>query len=403
MKIKDWTKVLFYFSILIHLFFYISIIFTGTLNIFFDHVTPGQDFYCIPDAVYAFFHGGDLQGHMPLGLARYAECCSVNANVYHPLFTFLIGIPLQLLSPQSSLNAWIATHLVVTIATLAIIFIYFKHNKYLYLASGLLLLNSYQYYEIQQPQYHFLFGFFTFLLILNMTRKIQSIVLAGIVYYLSLLVKPIGALWVLPLFIAKKYKILIIGIGLFIVSTIPFHFFPFGQYYLNNLSDTTTQTVANYNIMALLHVFPNAYFFFRYTARAIAVLLIAYQIIYKPSIWKIITLWTCFQLVFYSVTFPYHYSVLAYLIPLGILLNEIKLTNLQKIILFFLTAPTPIVFFHIAGAPEIIPQEVYTFAAVWSSSFVLLFCAVIICEDIKLKQLSKIKSALSDYKKSQIL
>ncbi len=383
MRLKNWTQLLFYFSILLHLLFYISAIWTGTLNIFFDNVTPGQDFYQVPNGAYSFWHGGDMQGSPIADGTRYADCCGVNANVYNPFFTLLVGTPLQLFSPETSIGIWYLAHLIVTLLTVFIVYKNFKSHPKLYLALSFLLLNSYQYYEIQQPQYHFLFDFFTFLFVLTMSRKNHSATYSGLIYYASLLVKPIGALWIIPLLIYKKYKTVAIGLGLFLLATIPFHFFSFGTYYLNNLSGTTTQTVANYNIMALIHIFPDSYYFFRYVARLIAIFLLLYQVLFKPSLWKIITLWTCFQVAFYSVAFPYHYTILAYLIPLGILFNEIDFNPVQSISLIFLTIPTPIIFFHLAGAPEIIPPKVYTFAAVWSATFVIVFALSLIISDIK--------------------
>jgi len=394
MTFRKFTFILFSISIFVHILFYISAIYTGDLNIFFDHVSRGQDFYQVPNGAYSFWNGGDMQGSPLSDGRRYADCCGVNANVYHPFFTLLVGTPLQLVSPSLSISIWFFAHLIITLLTVYLLYKKFKDHTYFYLALSFLLLNSYQYYEIQQPQYHFLFDFFTFLLVLTMSQKNYSAITSGVVYYASLIVKPIGALWFIPLLLYKKYKTAALGIGLFLLSTIPFHAFPYGQYYLNNLADTTTQTVANYNIMALLHVFPDWYFFLRYTARIVAVFLLLYQILYKPSIWKIVTLWTSFQLVFYSVAFPYHYSVLAYLIPLGILYNEIKFSPMQTIALIFLTLPTPIVFFHLAGEPEIITQPVYTFAAVWSASFVLLFSLTLLYDDIKTIRFTKVLSDL---------
>src|SRR5437764_834855 len=125
---------LFIISIVVHLFYYFSAYFTHTLDIFFVHVTQGQDFFQIPNAAYAFLHGGSLTGVVAGGQHAYINCCGVNNNVYHPLFTLLVGVPLQFFPPWTAFGIWAFVHLLITAGLVPFLWKKFNHHKYLYLA-----------------------------------------------------------------------------------------------------------------------------------------------------------------------------------------------------------------------------------------------------------------------------
>src|SRR5258708_7472220 len=212
---------LFCLSIFVHLYFYISAYFTHTLNPFFVHATIGQDFFQIPNGAYAFLHGGSLTGALPAGRAPYMNCCSVNPNVYHPLLTLLVGVPLQFFPPWTAMTIWAGVHLFVMALLIFFLWRKFGHHKYVYLALSLLLLNSNHYYEIWLTQYQFLVNFFT-ILFLYESIKHGDTGEAAVWLFLGLLIKPIGLLWIIPLLLFKRTKTVGIGFGLYALVTIGF-------------------------------------------------------------------------------------------------------------------------------------------------------------------------------------
>lgn len=203
---------LFATAVVIHISFYIPAHWTNSLGKLFIHVTKGQDFFQVPNGAYAFLRGGTLVGHMPSGESRYTDCCGINDNVYHPIFTLLVGTPLQMLKPWNAFNLWVFFHAVITLFTVLFILKKFRNHPFVLFALSIFLLNSYHYYEIQHAQYHFLFNFFTFLFLYRLSVH-KDTFLAGVWLLLSLLVKPIGLLWIMPLLIYKRWKTILMGWG----------------------------------------------------------------------------------------------------------------------------------------------------------------------------------------------
>lgn len=380
---KKLQIIIFVFAIAIHVSFYISVYFTHTLDIFFEHVTMGQDFFQIPNAAYSFLHGGTLAGELPKGLSPFIDCCGVNSNVYHPLFTLSVGVPLQFFQPWIAFGIWGTLHLVVSIVIVVFLWKKFRSHKYLYFALSFYLLNSYHYYEIKHAQYHFLLSLFTVLFLYESETKGDT-KLAGIWYFLSLLIKPLGILWLLPLTIYRKFQTVITGLGIYLLVSIPFLILSFGAYYFNNLFNASTAQISTYNILALRDFFPIQTEIFRYIIIFFAIFLFIFQIIFKPKLFSIIFLWISFQLIFYSLVFHYHYSILASLICLGILLNVINLKNpLALLSSIMLTIPTPIIFFHLLGDTDILPKQHLSMIALWSIFWLIMMCSYIITSSFR--------------------
>lgn len=361
-------------SILIHLFFYISANYTHTLDIFFEHVTAGQDFFQIPNAAYSFLHGGSLSGNLPQGIGTYTTCCGVNSNVYHPLFTLLVGIPLQFFQPWTAFAIWEVIHLIASIILVVFLWRKFFDHKYIYLALSIYLLNSYHYYEIQHAQYHFLFNLFTVFFVYESIKNGDS-EKAGFWLFLSLLVKPIGLLWIIPLIIYKRFKTLAVGLTLFVLVTIPFIVSNIGNYYINNLLLLSTTQISTYNLFAITNFIPLDIEFFRDLTIIVGFLLVVFQLSKRLDLFKTIFLWISFQLIFYSLVFHYHYSILAGLIAMGVLLDVFVIKRkLTFIPIVMLTLPTPIIFFHILGNPAILPKQHLSLIALWSIFWLLMLC-----------------------------
>ena len=367
--------IFFIISFFIHLFYYYSAFFGHSLDLFFENVTPGQDFFQIPNAAYSFINGGSLQGNLPKNISPYIICCGVNSNVYHPFFTLLIGIPLQFFSPWTSFSLWVVLHLIFSLMLIYYFWINYKNNSHLFTALSLYLLNSYHYYEIKHAQYHFLLTFFTVILLSELVKNKNNII-TGFLYFLSLIVKPLGLLWLIPLFFFKKYKTLFVGIGIFLAVSIPFLISPIGNYYFHNILTTSSSSFSNYNLMALTHFTNISQEQFRIITIISALLLIILQILKRPHIFYVFFLWIGFQLIFFSLSFHYHYIILSGLFALGIVLNLFSIKKIEAIPIIVLTLPSPVIIFRFMGDPPILPEKHLALVALWSVFW--LTCLMII-------------------------
>lgn len=377
-NVKSFYGAIFLIAVVIHLLYYASGHFTGWLNIFFENTTRGQDFFQIPNAAFSFLHGGSLQGELPAGVKPYTSCCAVNRNVYHPFFTLLVGLPLQLFSLWTSFGIWVTVHFIVSLFIVYFLWKRFSNHQFLYLSLSFYLLNSYHYYEIRGAQYHFLLILFTLLMVYELAIDKDN-KKAGIYYFFTLLVKPIGLLWVIPLIIYRQFKTLAVGLGLYLLVSLPFILIPQGKYFFNNLWVFARTDAPNYNLIAIKHFLPIPANFFSLMKESLMVFLILYQIFRKPPLFYIIFLWVSFQLLFYSFTFEYHFTILSVFIAIGILLNYFVINSLELLPMLFLTLPTPIIFMRIfLKAPPILTPSQWSFTALWTSFWLLLLDIMIV-------------------------
>lgn len=385
-------KIFFYifiFAIFFHALFYISALRTHTLDVLFDGGTPGQDFFQILNAARAFLQGGTLTGVMPNGLRNpYIDCCAVNVNVYHPFFTLLVGVPLQFLPPWTAYYVWEAIHILTTIILVVFIYIRFKHNKYLYLGLSFFLLNAFHYYEIRNAQFHFLFNFFSFFLIYESVKKGDS-VKAGIFLFLSLLVKPIGLLWILPLILYKHFKTVIVGLLFFLTVSIPFYTFDVGKYYFLNFYSVAVGSIPSDNLLNFVWFFSQYQIIINEIVKILTyvtfVFFLFLQANKKPSLFILFFLWTSFQLLFYNLVFHYQFTILGLLFCLGLLLKEFKLKKTELIPIIFLTIPSPFFLYnmHISSNFGLLYNE--AFWSLWSDFWLIFLVSAVSVRVLKSK------------------
>lgn len=293
------------------------------------------------------------------------------------MLTLIIGYPLQLFSPWIAFAIWEIIHFLATVLIVLFLWKKFPRHEYLYLALSLYLLNSYHYYEIQHAQYHFLLSLFTVLFIYVISKTNRK-TFGGILYFLSLLVKPIGFLWLLPLLIYRKWKIISLGIFLYLITLVPFILNSTGKYFCANLYDASTNLSPSYNLLAIANLYSIDLDLFKIISFFVAIGLLFLQIFKKPHVFSVLFLWISFQLIFYSLAFHYHYSILAGLISLGVLLNIFSVKKFEIIPIILITIPGPAIFFHLTGDPAILPLEHYSIIALWSVFWLLVLDVTLI-------------------------
>ena len=239
--IKKWlvsiaNHKLIYIGLLINILLYISAFQTKWFDYFFSgsslHLCcKGLDFYQIPNGAYAYLHGGSLSGVVPHGVKAYWIGHPLNSyNVYHPLFTLLLGSFLILFASTQSFYMWMFLKFIITLWMVIYFYNNFKDNKQLDFAIFFILINFTQYLEIEISQYQFVANFFIFLMLINFAKN-RNTTLNGIWYFMSLIAKPFGLLWLPILFLKRKYKTMFIGLILFIILTTIFLLNNSGNYY----------------------------------------------------------------------------------------------------------------------------------------------------------------------------
>lgn len=337
-------------AIIIHAFFYISALKTHTLDYFFPwgnvHEYQGIDFYQVPNGAHAYLTGGKFTGELAPSEAPYAYG---NSNVYHPFFTFVIGGLLQLFRPEVARHLWFAIHAMVTSILVFILFKRYKTHKNFSLAVFIYLGLFPHYLEIWNGQYHFLLDAAIFFLLLAAVRKKEKF-LDAFAYAGSLLVKPIGLLWIIPLLFKKRFKTVCVGIGIFLLAIVVFLIDSSGWYYITNIVSRVKGPIGGppgvFTLDALLRYGKISLNIITLIKAGAVIGLLFVQIKKKPNLFVSLFIWTSYYLLFYDLVFEYHYATLAPFFALGLLTQKSFQSKLAKLLCLTYALPTPFFIFH---------------------------------------------------------
>lgn len=401
------TYKLIYLGLTIQLLFYVSAAWTGWFNIFFNaaalhlpdptwgNVFQGIDFYQVPRGAWALWHGGSLTGD-PLGDGTvYAQGQTVNVNVYHPLFTILIGSFLLLFSPSQAFYVWLWIKLAISLLAVAYFYRSFRDHKYVQFAVFILLVSFSEYVELAAGQFHLILNVLLLLFFISLVKK-RPDAWNDPFYYLSMLVKPIGFLFVPILIIKRRWKIAVLGVSMFALSTWLLN--SIGGYYLDNLianilhpdNPGPTQIIT---LNALLHYsthWPDmAYTLIRYGVLAIVVLLSSFRRIHISSA---IFLMVVYFLMFYNLVYEYDWSTLSYIIAVCIVCNPSFQTKLSRVCILLTCLPSCFVILRllhfditdrggIYGA--ISGNQAWQWMVISKVIPILLLCGSVLATDIK--------------------
>ena len=319
---------LIYLGALIHVFFYVSVAWTGWFDVFFSGAAlhsgaKGIDFYQLPRGAWAFWHGGQLTGDPLSDGSRYAKTYFANGNVYHPLFTLMLGSFLMLFDPAVSPYVWLWIKLVVSLLLAAYFFWNFRDSKYVQFAVFVLQINGSIYLELAAWQFHFVLNVFLLLFLIGLVKK-QPVLWNTVTYWLGMLVKPMEILFI-PILLAKgRWKVALLGSISFVLVTWLLH--DIGKYYIDNLVANILQSgelgpnqIITFN--ALLHYgthWPKlAYMAIQY---GVLLLVVCLGLFRRIHISKAIFLMVAYYLCFYNQVFEYQWSTLAYAIAICVVL-----------------------------------------------------------------------------------
>lgn len=343
------NKLLIIAAVIIQVSFFISAIWTHWFDYFFfssslHYCCQGLDFYQIPNGAFAFFHHGNLTGSLSSNNQPYSTDIFTNSNIYHPLLTIILGSFFLLFEAKLVFYLWMGVKLLINLGLAYYLYQNFKTNKFITLALFIFLASINQYNDIKISQYQYLVNIFLFLLLLVISQKGNQFK-SGFLYFLTLLVKPIGIFWAPVLLIKKQYSLVIVGLGLFSVATIPFLVNGTGNYYVDNLWSHFTHPILVYTIdnmsleTILRHTFkisPNFLFVLKYLFLGIITLLAFSK---KVDLIKIIYLLTLYFLFFYDQIYQYHYSILIPVFTVGLLTCKDFQSRLARILLFIISLP----------------------------------------------------------------
>ncbi len=336
---------------LIYFLFNISALKTNWLDFFFfgsslHYCCQGIDFYGIPNGVYSFINGGELSGeNLPKNIKPFSKNITSNPNDYHPITALIIGSLIIVFNYQNAFYYWMTAKILITIFVVYYIYKNFTNNKFLNLSIFVFLTNFAQYSEIRISQYQFLFNIFLLLFLMSLVKKKDELE-RGILFFLTLIAKPISLLFLPVLFIKKYYKPALIGGSIFIASTLTFNILGIGNYFTDNLiyhllNPKEGKSIDYMSLEAFLrytfNLSPELIKYLKYLM-LVSIYLIALN--KKTHILTIIFFLISYFLFFYDHLFQYHFSILGPLLAICLLTLPDFQTKFAKLLIFVICLPT---------------------------------------------------------------
>ena len=310
----------------IHLSYYASALRTDHLLWFFPwdaiQTEKTMDYSQIPHAVLEWRQGGNLCGPFTMS----ADYPLVRGNVYHPVFTLLVGLPLQGLSIPAGFAVVTLVKLFITSLLFVDLYRRAGQSRRFVLVAFVWWVFFVQGVEIGSGQYHFFLNTSLYLFLLGIVEERSETWLAGWLLA-SLLVKPIALLWVPLLMLRGKIRVAVAATLAFVALTGIGCLFQGGSQYLEMMvrfARLPTDAPAFhremvFNLQAVvLHLGGGdaAAVFLKY---GVGLGLLVLFFVPRISLFCGLVLATCYYLLFYSGVFEYHYTTLIPFLVLGLL------------------------------------------------------------------------------------
>lgn len=340
----------------VHLSFYVSALGTNS----YKHVYPqGEiqdvktlDYSQVPNGAKTFFEGGEtfIPGAWTAGGPRPYP---VLRNVYHPLFTLVVGGVLQVFRLEAGFAVFALLKLGVTVYFFRVLYEKYRASDQFLFAAFVMLCHFSQSIEIGSGQYHFLLNSCIFMLLLDSVEG-RSQIRLSLWYSLSLFVKPLTLLWIPLLLMRRTFWLAVVPAGSFFAATIIYYVWT-GEttFYVDNLIRMSAGTLGNdalprYSVTGILTFLSGPEFAF-VTKHLLVLALLAVTYRMRNSLVIGVFVWVCYFLLFYSLVYDYHYTTLIPVLVLGILTRREFQDWFAKLLMVLICLPSPLLLFKAAG------------------------------------------------------
>ena len=282
-------------------------------------------------------------------------------NVYHPIFTLVVGGVLQVFRLDAGFTVFTLIKLVLTVYWFRWLFAAYHSSAHFLFAAFVMLCHFSQSVEIGSGQYHFLLNGCIFMFLWgSVTGRSQPYL--ALWYGLSLFVKPLALLWVPMLLMRRTILLAIVPVVMFFAATVLYYMWS-GElpFYIENLLMMTTRTLVRptlprYSISGIVAVL-TAYdstvvTIVKYLAIVVA-LVLTFRM-RKSMILGVFT-WTCYFLLFYSLVYEYHYTTLIPVLVLGILRHREFQGWWARVLIVWICLPSPFLLFKAGNLFPYVP------------------------------------------------
>ena len=334
----------------VHLSFYASALVTDHLRYLYPQGEIQQiktlDYSQVPNGAATFFEGGPT-----VGVPRDYP---VLPNVYHPVFTIVVGGLLQLFSIQAGFTLYALAKLAITVALFSQLKRHYRASPHFLFAAFAMLCHFSQGVEIGSGQYHFLLNvciyFFLFGIVTHRHQAYLSFWCT-----VSLFVKPIALLWMPVLLMRKSILVVAFAICLFAGLTGGYYWVSGDErHYLDNLLRQFTTSgvetgLPRYSLIGILWYCGADLTLTQVIKYACAVGLLAVSFRTRDSVLIGLFVWVGYYLLLYRLVFEYQYTSLIPFFVFGVLTHPEFQGRFAKFCIVLACLPPPYALFKMFG------------------------------------------------------
>lgn len=334
--------------LVIHLSFYVATLWTDHLQLFYPQGTIQKnktlDYTTIPNGARTFLEGGPLNG-IP-------RTYKVVENPHHPAITLTLGLFLQIFDIPTGFKVFTVLKILVTSGMFFLLYRKFHEHENFLLASFVFLTFFDQGAEINCGQYWFVLNCFIFFFLYSLQCGHSSF-LSSFWYLGTLITKPIGLLWIPQLVIKRKFRVVVVALSAYVLlSLAAYVLLPGGDYFLSYLFGTAVtlpspDNLPRYTLPAILHYFGADAGLTEVLKYVVLSTLMLITVTLRLPLISGLMIWTSYSLLFYPLTYTYHYTCLVPFLTLGLLTSREFNDRFVKGCAVLLCLPTPYCLFKL--------------------------------------------------------
>ncbi len=346
----------------------VSLFVTNTFDIGLIMKMPGEHILTLQNEGRAMAQTGiqgNPEGHVAIR----------GISTTHPIITVLIGIPLSFV--PSSIVATLAT-IITTLLLIGFLILIAKNapsiDALLPIVAWMLMLQC-VYDELRNPAFQFAASVLLYMALTAQAHGKQ--IRSGILLACAWCIQPAWLILIIPLGINRQWKTLLTALLIYGGATLPFITSPYFPAYMQTLKETFVPPSGTFNIAALPRFLDISSVFQLGISVGAFVSVVLIQIMRKPHIIPLLSLWSIGAILFTGSIIPSTYIVVPVLLLLLILGNHIRITPPMTAAMLGMAIPSPLTWLRIGWNQTIMTTSDTTLAAIWTAYWTLFLFIIL--------------------------
>jgi hypothetical protein len=302
----------------------------------------------------------------PVTTGKTMPCCQQGVNTAHPLVTLGIGGALALL-PSSIATAVASAATALAFAAAAVYFIRrYRSWRWNLPLVAYVLVHPAVYEELRNPSL-LPIKFAAIAALVVMAERKRDDIISGICWFAALLFDPLLMLLILPLILARRFRVIGVGLALYLLATIPYLVFPMGASYRQVLIDTVVFPAGAYTVASIARFMAMPTVILWIPILAVSLCLVYLQLRKRLPLGPMLAVWTILVTAVSGDTIPSSYLIVPILVTALISVRDIVVTPFLFSAMIAMVIPSPVLWFRIGAYGSLLSSRDIGIAAVWTA------------------------------------